>query len=849
MAGLKLEHIYKVYPNGTKAVSDFCMDIKDGEFIVFVGPSGCGKSTTLRMIAGLEEISAGELYIDNKIVNDVTPKDRDIAMVFQNYALYPHMTVYENMAFGLRLRHLPNDEIHRKVMWAADVLGLREYLDRKPNAMSGGQRQRVSLGRAILRNPKVMLLDEPLSNLDAKLRSQMRSEIAKLHQELKTTFIYVTHDQVEAMTLGTRVVVMKLGVVQQIDTPKNLYDYPENKFVAGFIGTPQMNFFEATLNRIGDNVEIKFEYSDNKLTIPYNELLKVNPNYLDGKHVVYVGLRCEDITIDPEVCKNSHSLVNVKVSHFEELGSETLIYGDINMQGDGFRESSTRVIIKANSSEGVKIGDVIKAHFNIHKCHFFDKKTENSIVPRLPSENLFRAKCENGELKVLSLSLKLPKVYENVQGKGDLLIPLESIGLNKGNIKAKITNIETIGESDLLYLELDKRTFFAKSALNAFKKGQTINIDFDLSKVYFKVNDENVITPLKERDVLEGKFVNLKTAFFNLKDQTLIDEKNKVIETLKAKHATLIQEENDKFNEEVSKVRDLDLTQTIQNNKELLNRIKAENTAKVKQFKETFVTEYKKLKEEHNRIVSELKSENKRIFDKKKETEIREYKEFLLENKDKDAIKKRKEDHRIFKEIFPKDKANDLDMKLSNETLRFDSEVTTIKGVYKRNIKELKLTYKETYRRVSDENNPVKALERRHVKRLKELNLNSANEIEKANLIFFMKFGNYYYELNSVISNKLVQGLGTSVFSKQFKVELPHDSYTITTNSNSLEVIVKDHKDFGNKKFLVVSSSEAKDDIYIEVESFKYNVGDTLHIALNLENSIITETAMNIRLY
>lgn len=849
MAGLKLEHIYKVYPNGTKAVSDFCMDIKDGEFIVFVGPSGCGKSTTLRMIAGLEDISAGELYIDNRIVNDVTPKDRDIAMVFQNYALYPHMTVYENMAFGLRLRHLPNDEIHRKVMWAADVLGLREYLDRKPNAMSGGQRQRVSLGRAILRNPKVMLLDEPLSNLDAKLRSQMRSEIAKLHQELKTTFIYVTHDQVEAMTLGTRVVVMKLGVIQQIDTPKNLYDYPENKFVAGFIGTPQMNFFEATLNRIGDNVEIKFEYSDNKLTIPYNELLKVHPNYLDGKHVVYVGLRCEDITVDPEVCKNSHSLLNVKVSHFEELGNETLIYGDINMQGDGFRESSTRVIIKANSSDGIKIGDVIKAHFNIHKCHFFDKKTENSIVPRLPNDNLFKAKCENGEMKVLSLSLKLPKVYEDVKGEGDLLVPIESISLNKGNIKAKITNIETIGQTDLLYLEIDGRTFFAKSGLKEFSKGQTINIDFDLSKVYFKVNEENVITPLKERDVLEGKFVNLKTAFFNLKDQTLIDGKNKVIEELKTKHAALVQEENDKFNEEASKLRGLDLTETIQKNKELLNKIKAENAQKAKEFKETYLAEYKKLKGEHDRIVSELKAENKRIFDAKKETENREFKEFLMENKDKDAIRKRKEDHRIFKEIFPKDKANDLDMKLSNETLRFDSEVTTIKGVYKRNIKELKLNYKEASRKVQDENNPVKALERAHAKALKELSVNAANEIEKANLIFFMRFGDYYYELNSVISNKLVQGLGTSVFSKQFKIELPHDAYTITENTNSLPVTVKDFKDFGNKKFMIVTSPEVKDDIYIEVESFKHKVGDNLHVVVNLENSIITETAMNIRLY
>ena len=203
MAGLRLEHIYKVYSNGTKAVNDFTMEIKDGEFIVFVGPSGCGKSTTLRMIAGLEEITAGELYIDNNIVNNVEPKDRDIAMVFQNYALYPHMTIYENMAFGLKLRHVPNDVIHEKVLWAADVLGIKEYLDRKPKAMSGGQRQRVALGRAILRDPKVMLLDEPLSNLDAKLRTQMRSEIAKLHQKLQTTFIYVTHDQTEAMTLGT----------------------------------------------------------------------------------------------------------------------------------------------------------------------------------------------------------------------------------------------------------------------------------------------------------------------------------------------------------------------------------------------------------------------------------------------------------------------------------------------------------------------------------------------------------------------------------------------------------------------------------------------------------------------
>ena len=299
MASLKLEHIYKVYPNGHKAVTDFNMNIKDGEFIVFVGPSGCGKSTTLRMIAGLEDISSGELYIGDTLCNDLQPKDRDIAMVFQNYALYPHMTVYENMAFGLTLRKVPRTEIHEKVMWAADVLGLKDYLDRKPKAMSGGQRQRVSLGRAILRNPKVMLLDEPLSNLDAKLRGQMRSMISKLHQSLKTTFIYVTHDQVEAMTLGTRVVVMKLGRIQQVDTPQNLYDHPINKFVAGFIGTPQMNFFNVTLKEEKDHVDIIWKDCEQKpLKISHDAVLKAERKYLKGDVDVTLGFRCEAVSAE-----------------------------------------------------------------------------------------------------------------------------------------------------------------------------------------------------------------------------------------------------------------------------------------------------------------------------------------------------------------------------------------------------------------------------------------------------------------------------------------------------------------------------------------------------------------------
>ena len=337
MADLSLKHIYKVYPNGTKAVNDFNMRISDKEFIVFVGPSGCGKSTVLRMIAGLEPITAGELKIGDVVVNDIEPKDRDIAMVFQNYALYPHMTIYENIAFGLRMKKVPKDEIDRRVKEAAEILGITDYLKRKPKEMSGGQRQRVALGRAIVREPKVMLLDEPLSNLDAKLRTQMRSEIVKLHKKLNTTFIYVTHDQVEAMTMGTRIVVMKSGFIQQIDTPKNLYKYPSNKFVAGFIGTPQMNFFEGTLKKVGDEVIIDFAGSDAKITVPYSMMMKTTPSYLSGDKTVIIGLRAEDISLDEEKVQKSTARIKVKISHTEELGTETLVYGDIDMNGDGFR--------------------------------------------------------------------------------------------------------------------------------------------------------------------------------------------------------------------------------------------------------------------------------------------------------------------------------------------------------------------------------------------------------------------------------------------------------------------------------------------------------------------------------
>ncbi|MBQ5484518.1 MAG: sn-glycerol-3-phosphate ABC transporter ATP-binding protein UgpC, partial [Lachnospiraceae bacterium] len=291
MASITLENICKVYPNGFQAVKDFNLNVADKEFIIFVGPSGCGKSTTLRMIAGLEDISSGELKIDGKLMNSVEPKDRDIAMVFQNYALYPHMTVFDNMAFGLKIRKVDKAEIKKRVEEAAKILDLDKLLDRKPKALSGGQRQRVAMGRAIVRNPKVFLMDEPLSNLDAKLRVQMRIEISKLHERLGATIIYVTHDQTEAMTLGTRIVVMKDGVVQQIDSPQVLYSQPKNLFVAGFIGSPQMNFLDAKITANGNQVTATV--GDAKLAVPADKAKALIDGGYDGKTVV-LGIRPED---------------------------------------------------------------------------------------------------------------------------------------------------------------------------------------------------------------------------------------------------------------------------------------------------------------------------------------------------------------------------------------------------------------------------------------------------------------------------------------------------------------------------------------------------------------------------
>ena len=378
MASLSLKNIYKKYPGGVLAVKDFNLEIKDKEFIVFVGPSGCGKSTTLRMIAGLEEITEGELYIGDRLVNDIAPKDRDIAMVFQNYALYPHMTVFENMSFGLKLRKTPKDEIRRRVEEAARILDIAHLLDRKPKALSGGQRQRVALGRAIVREPKVFLLDEPLSNLDAKLRAQMRTELSKLHQKLGTTFIYVTHDQTEAMTMADRIVVMKDGLIQQVDSPTNLYKKPCNMFVAGFIGSPQMNFIESKLIKKGEDFYVEFGSEDTKTTkgvkyqikLPAEKNAKGVLNAYEDKEVI-MGIRPEDVHDEPRYLEQfADYKLKADVEVAEMMGAEVFLY--VNVEGFNFTA-------RVEPTTTARPSDTIDMVLESDKIHLFDKETEQAI--------------------------------------------------------------------------------------------------------------------------------------------------------------------------------------------------------------------------------------------------------------------------------------------------------------------------------------------------------------------------------------------------------------------------------------------------------------------------------------
>ena len=506
MASLKLSHIYKVYENGHKAVNDFNIDIKDREFIVFVGPSGCGKSTTLRMIAGLEEITTGDLFIGDTLVNDVEPKDRDIAMVFQNYALYPHMTVYENMAFGLRNRKVPEAIINEKVMEAARILDIEDYLERKPKAMSGGQRQRVALGRAIVRDPKVFLLDEPLSNLDAKLRATMRTEITKLHKKLGTTFIYVTHDQVEAMTMGTRIVVMKLGYVQQIDTPMNLYNKPGNKFVAGFIGTPQMNFFDVTLDRRGDDVNVAFCMPDEEsisFNLPYVSLAKAHDRYLHNTKVCF-GIRPEHIAI-----VEHDTGIKARVNVVERLGNESIAYCEL---GENEREyvvgSKTQIVVKTNTDLTFSSGDLVNLEINPSKVHFFDLETELSIISDIPSYTTFEGTIDaKGKLNFLGSKVAVaPQVAKAIGEATEVAIEVPPSSIVPGSDYAlKVSKVEKFDEKYLATLAYGDRFIFALVD-ETVAEGSTYKFNILNDKIRVLVNGESVLDPIPECEALRGMF-------------------------------------------------------------------------------------------------------------------------------------------------------------------------------------------------------------------------------------------------------------------------------------------------------------------------------------------------------
>jgi multiple sugar transport system ATP-binding protein len=369
MASISFKDIKKVYPNGITAVQNFSLDIEDKEFVIFIGPSGCGKSTTLRMVAGLEEVSSGAMFIGDQFANELEPIDRDVAMIFQNYALYPHMTVYDNMAYGLKMKKLTSDEINKRVLKVAGILGIEELLQWKPDVLSGGQKQRVAMGRALVRQPKVLLMDEPLSNLDAKLRQQMRTEISRIHRELETTVIYVTHDQVEAMALGSRIVVMKDGHIQQVDTPINLYNQPKNKFVAGFIGTPSMNFIEAKVIGLEEGIGIAFECY--QMLLPKSkEKILTEKGYLDRE--IIIGVRPEDIhdqQIFIEACPNS--VIEATVLDTELLGSEAYLY--VTMKNND-------LTAKVDMRSLAQVGDIIKLAIDLNKIHMFDIETEEAIT-------------------------------------------------------------------------------------------------------------------------------------------------------------------------------------------------------------------------------------------------------------------------------------------------------------------------------------------------------------------------------------------------------------------------------------------------------------------------------------
>ncbi len=849
MASLKLEHIYKVYPNGHKAVTDFNMEIEDGEFIVFVGPSGCGKSTTLRMIAGVQEISSGELYIGDTVVNDMQPKDRDIAMVFQNYALYPHMTVYENMAFGLTLRKVPRTEIHEKVMWAAEVLGLKDYLDRKPKAMSGGQRQRVSLGRAILRNPKVMLLDEPLSNLDAKLRGQMRSMISKLHQQLKTTFIYVTHDQVEAMTLGTRVVVMKLGIVQQIDTPQNLYDHPINKFVAGFIGTPQMNFFNVKLKEEKDHVDILWSDCEQPaLKISKDAVLKAEKKYLTGEKDITLGFRCEAVSADEEELAKGDNIVNVTISHFEELGNETLIYGDLKeIEGLG-GESATSIVIKAASKMGHVPGDVIKARVDVEKIHLFDSKTEMTIIPPIPSENVLPVSIVNEKMTLFGTVTKPESIPVDYLENGTIAIPLTAIKVGEGNLEGKVELVEKQGKQYLALAKVEDKKMFVFVDENT-KVGDKLKLSIDYSRATFKDDKEMVVaSPLAERDNMYAQFVNLKTAIEVTGNNDLNKIKEERVAAVNEKYGPI---EADFNAEKENALKEAEQKQQaaqagLEAAKAKVDQENAQLKAELAELKKKYREETKEIKVRHAGIMKDEMAKIEVQYKEMMEKEKRDYKEALVRDRDPESRRQRRMSFSVFKESFPQMKQNDIERKTSSLDFDKETEMNGAKARLSQGTAVIKSKIQENNKAFEQEYYPLKLATKLYADKEKELKQKKADELLRAELIFFFQFDNKYIMIPDDITNRIIQGLGNKVFTKTFRVEVPHDGF----RPGEIEFKVLSLVNYGEVKLYKCGGEIFGEKITIYIDKTEeLQLGSVIKLEPDFVKCQIYEDELNVRLY
>lgn len=493
MAGLKLNHVCKIYDGKVKAVSDVCINIKDKEFVVLVGPSGCGKSTTLRMIAGLEDISSGDIFIGDRRVNLLEPKDRNIAMVFQNYALFPNMSVADNISFGLRMQGVDKEIIKEKVETIAEMLGLSDYLKAKPSNLSGGQRQRVALGRAIVREPDVFLLDEPLSNLDAKLRAKMRAELSALHRKLGTTFIYVTHDQVEAMTMGDRIVVMKDGVVMQSGSPRQLFNHPANKFTAGFIGTPQMNFFDCTVTR--DNNGAVVDAGFVKFALSKQQLAKLKVA-VGASVKAILGIRPEHISVGE--AQEGFAPVLSELVSVEDLGPKSLIH---LLGRDGERE----IEFTGYGSSDVYYNDgEMYAYVNTDLINLFDGETENTLLPEIPEYVEIGATIKNGTLSVFNGSVKLPSALSSLKdGDITMRVPVEAI-IPGNDFSGVVESRENVDEGKLCFVNSNGSVFFA---IGDYEHKFTFSLD--LSKVTF-VNGEEVVDSIPTQSLVDFKFERVK---------------------------------------------------------------------------------------------------------------------------------------------------------------------------------------------------------------------------------------------------------------------------------------------------------------------------------------------------